>query len=205
MKGDIVVSRSELPAGDTPYMEFRDTAFFRTHGLTRTLPTPEEVRANASGTSIPESDTLIPERPPPSIFRDLGVLVKFGSSVTTAEAQCLWLINKHLKDEVYVPEVYGWRIESNEVFIYMQHVEGVDLCDRWDEFGDAEKNAVCGQLRIMMSALRRLKQDPNDVFIGEQKSLLLYEYAKLPRKCRPPATAIHWIPPTTTTWSIFQR
>jgi hypothetical protein len=43
---------------------------------------------------------------PPAVFGDLGLHVKFGPLVTTAEAQCLWLINKYLKDEVHVPEVY---------------------------------------------------------------------------------------------------
>lgn len=163
MNGEIVISCRELPAGDRPFAEFRDTTFFRIHGSTRNLPTPEEVRAKVSG-------RWQGGRLPPVVFQDLGLIVKFGRHVTTAEAQCLLLIKKHLKDEVPVPEVYGWRTESDGVFIYMQYMEGIELRRRWGEFSGAERLDVCLQLRNIMLALRRFKQDPHDVFIGEQKN-----------------------------------
>jgi hypothetical protein len=157
MNGELIVS---CPAGDTPFAEFRDTAFFRIHGSARTLPTPDEVRAKVSG-------PWRAGRPPPVVFHDLGLLVKFGSLVTTAEAQSLVLIKTQLKEQVPVPEVYGWRTESDGVFIYMEYVEGLELHRRWDKFSKAEKLDVCLQLRSMMLALRRLKQGPHDVFIGK--------------------------------------
>jgi hypothetical protein len=189
MNDEIVVSCSELPAGDTTFIEFRDTAFFKNHGSTRMLPTPEEVRTKANG-------HWRGGKPAPVVFRDLGLLVKFGPLVTTAEAQCLWLINKHLKDQVHVPEVYGWKIESDGVFIYMQFIEGIDLHRRWDEFNEAERSDVCLQLRKMMLALRRLKQDPHDTFIGELKNLYIlssYRPLTLSRRYRPPTTSILWV------------
>lgn len=70
-------------------------------------------------------------RPRPVIMEHLNLLVKFGPRVTIAEAQCLWLIRMTLGDRVPVPEVYGWRVDGNEVFIYMQLVQGVMLKDRW--------------------------------------------------------------------------
>ncbi|KAF7899003.1 uncharacterized protein EAF01_008216 [Botrytis porri] len=43
-----------------------------------------------------------------------------ASDLPDAEAQCLWIIRKNLGDEVPVPEIYGWRVDGDYVFIYME-------------------------------------------------------------------------------------
>jgi aminoglycoside phosphotransferase (APT) family kinase protein len=61
------------------------------------------------------------------IFEHLNL---FGPQVAIAEAQCLCVIKKVLRDEAPVPEVYGWQVDGRDVFIYMQYVRGETLKDR---------------------------------------------------------------------------
>jgi len=96
----------------------------------------------------------------------LGLIVKFGYDVTVYEAQCLSVMKQVLRNGVAVPEVYGWRVDSNQVFIYMQLIQGPTSKERWDSLNISDKVAVCDQLRRIMTCLRRVEQDPHDSFIG---------------------------------------
>jgi aminoglycoside phosphotransferase len=71
-----------------------------------------------------------------------------------------------LGDEVPVPEVYGWRVHDDQVFIYMQLIQGQALIDQWDSLSISDKMVVCDQLRGIVTSLRSVEQDPDDVFIG---------------------------------------
>jgi hypothetical protein len=86
------------------------------------------------------------------IMEHLNLLVKFGPHVTVAEAQCLWFIRRTFGDIVPVPEIYGWRTDGLEVFLYMQLIRGVTLKQRWDYLSVAERTSVCGQLCGMISS-----------------------------------------------------
>ncbi|OCH95598.1 kinase-like protein [Obba rivulosa] len=99
-------------------------------------------------------------------FPSLNLLVKFGPNLNIAEEQCLRAVRGLLGDTMPVPEVYGWRQDGNKLFIYMEHVHGVTLEDCWPELSRQERFDVCDQLHAMLSALRTLKQDPRDTFIG---------------------------------------
>src|SRR6266536_1017975 len=147
-----------LPDDREPKMDFLESSFFKANGPRRCLPTPAEVRA-LSGT-----DQGRPQ-PHPVKFEHLNLVVKFGPHVAVAEAQCLWVIKRLLCDEVPVPEVYGWRVDGRDVFIYMQFVRGETLNDQWDCLSIAEKTTVCDHLRQIMTSLRQVEQDPNDSFI----------------------------------------
>ena len=140
-------------------MDFLDSSFFQ-NGPNRSLPTPAEIK----GLSTTYGTT---SQPDPVKFEELGLLVKFGPHVTAAEAQCLWMIGKELQGQVPVPEVYGWRIDGNEAFIYMQLIQGDTLRDRWDSLSVLDKRSVCHQLRQITISLRQLEQDPNNPFIGK--------------------------------------
>lgn len=140
-------------------MDFLESSFFKDNAPDQCLPTPSEVRTlSGPGQFRPQ--------PVPVRFEHLNLIVKFGRYVTIAEAQCLWVIKRVLGDEVPVPEVYGWRVDGRDVFIYMQLVQGETLKDRWDSLGVADKTTVCDDLRRIMRSLRDIEQDPNDVFIG---------------------------------------
>jgi hypothetical protein len=99
------------------------------------LPTPAEIRALSPGRT---------DRPLPVIMEHLNLLVKFGSHVAVAEVQCLWFIRRTFGDMVPVPEIYGWRTDGREVFLYMQLIRGVTLKQRWDYPSIAERASVCG-------------------------------------------------------------
>lgn len=156
----IQVSVSDLPKHEI--ITFEDSSFFVRHGKDSPSPSPAEVRdrARADGFKYPHW------RLPPVRFKDLGLLVKAGSYITIAEGQCLWAIRRFLGDQLPVPEVYGWCRDGNEVFIYMELIEGATLNERWGELTSTERTSVCGQLRSMLSSSSRLRQDPEDVFIG---------------------------------------
>jgi len=123
------------------------------------LPTPTEVR-QAAGTNYRGG------RPPPVIFQSLNLLVKYGSAITIAEGQCLWAIRR-LAPAVPVPEVYGWRRDKCETFIYMQMVEGITLEECWPDLTVENRLGICKQLHYIVDSLRQLRQDPTDQFIGE--------------------------------------
>ncbi|OQD75533.1 hypothetical protein PENDEC_c007G04809 [Penicillium decumbens] len=138
-------------------MDFVDSSFFK--DPSKRLPTPAEVRAQST-------DLYVNPQPQPVIFEDSKVLVKFGPCVMTAEAQCLWMIKRAFGDEVPVPEIFGWRVDEDYVFIYMELIQGQTLLDRWDELDALNKRSLCDQLCQIINSLRRLEQDPSNQYIG---------------------------------------
>ena len=153
------VQRSRLPDASKQVMDFLESSFFKTNGPDRRLPTPAEVRT-LSPTHITRP------QPPPVKFEHLNLIVKFGPHVSVEEAQCLWLIRSILSREVPVPEVYGWRVDRRQVFIYMQLIRGPTLEDRWNSLSDSDKAAVCNQICQIVRSLRQVEQHPHDRFIG---------------------------------------
>lgn len=105
-------------------------------------------------------------RPPPVIFEEMGLFVKWGGSVKLSEAQCLWAVRHFLKGDVPVPEVYGWHTEGNEKYIYMEYVNGTSLEQVWPIMGHEDKVGICRELRTIYQRLRQVEQDPEDPFIG---------------------------------------
>jgi hypothetical protein len=144
---------------------FRESSFFRKPNAPLSLPTPTEVREVASHSENPRAGLIT--RPPPVIFPNLGLLVKYGTEVTLAEGQCLLFIRNNLSEVVPVPEVYGWCKDGDQVFIYMELVNGMTLEKSWDTMIEGEKTSVCQQLHDMVDALRGVKQDSWPPFIGK--------------------------------------
>lgn len=154
-------------------VDFTDTSFFSS-GPDRHLPTPAKVRALSK-------DVATRPRPTPIRFEDPNLIVKFGLQVTTTEAVNLWMNKKVFSDEIPVPELFGWRIDSDGyVFIYMELISGPTLEECWNQLGIVERTAVIDQLSRVRENLRKLKQDPPDHFIGmignRKKSSLLITY-----------------------------
>jgi hypothetical protein len=153
------IDPSWLPVTALSQVEFLDSSFFQLHGPNQPLPTPAEVKA-LSGAGLMRS------RPPPVRFESLGLIVKFGYHVTIYEAQCLQVIKRVFNDEIPVPEVYGWRVHDNQVFIYMQLIQGEALIDRWDSLSISDKTVICDQLHGIVTSLRSVEQNPDDMFVG---------------------------------------
>jgi hypothetical protein len=144
---------------------FRDSSFFKKPNAPLSLPTPTEVKEVASLSENPRARLIT--RPPPVIFSHLGLLVKYGTEVTLAEGQCLLFIRNNLSEVVPVPEVYGWCKDGDQVFIYMELVNGMTLEKSWGTMIEGEKTSVCQQLHDMVDALRGVKQDSWPPFIGK--------------------------------------
>lgn len=151
----IRLSVDMLPSNESGF--FRDSSFSR-NGQNR-LPTPAQVRENQISQYY--------GAPPPVRFPSLNLLVKYGSHITIAEGQCLWAIRHLLSGAITVPEVYGWCKDQDEVFIFMELIDGVTLESRWESLPEMDRIDICEQLRKSVAALRQLKQDPRDQFVGK--------------------------------------
>lgn len=146
-------------------VEIKDSAFFTE--ARGELPAPAAIRRKATENSdgYPSGS----DRPPPVIFSELGVLVKYGTAINIAEAQCLWYFNKHLQGRVPTPEVYGWCQDEDETFIYMQLLPGITLDEAWPRMSQAQRDSVCGQLRDCVQAWRGLRQETGPPFVGKMQ------------------------------------
>lgn len=149
---DLVIRISKLPqAGNET---FYDSSYFSRPGAT--LPSPSEVRHRTQSDPAAKNDSVT--RPRPVKFPERQLLVKYGREISVAEGQCLWYIGRHLSD-VPVPEIFGWRRDEGETFLYMSLVQGQTLEDRWDLLDESARDAVCKQLKIMVGSWRGLRQE----------------------------------------------
>ncbi|KAF4437113.1 phosphotransferase family protein [Fusarium austroafricanum] len=164
------ISLEQLPQGSS--VTFNDSSFFNRGPDTPTLPTPAEVLARGGLEPHPKVEGMMIRRP--AVFKDLGLLVKFGEAprVTIAEGQCLWAV-RHLLPEVPVPEIYGWTQENDYTFLYVEFIDGVTLNDRWGDLSPTEKDGVCEQLKTIVTHVHRLRQAPGDQFIGSYPLILV--------------------------------
>lgn len=149
---------SSLPDASLTSFDFREASFFQHHGSV--LPAPATVRELAE----PGSNT---PQPPPVKFPHLDLLVKFGPHVSVTEALSLWMIRKAFGSRVSVPEVYAWRLDQQEVYIYMQLVRGDSLKERWESLSLSDRAIVCNDLHQVLSSLRSAVVVPDSSFIGE--------------------------------------
>ncbi|KAI2616743.1 kinase-like domain-containing protein [Hypoxylon sp. NC1633] len=149
----------ELPNAEN--MTFPESAFFKSNRTS--LPSPAEVREESLRVrgSITKSS-----RPPPVLFKEMGLIVKYGSEITIAEAQCLVFFNRYMKDQVPTPELLGWRRDGDETFIYMELVEGETMEDAWPTLDQQDQDAICEQLRTCVEAWRTLRQETEPYYIG---------------------------------------
>jgi hypothetical protein len=151
-----------LPYDDE--VDFHDSSFFQKHDLA-SLPSPDMVREVASRSKDPR--TLRRTRPPPVYFPNLGLCVKYGTEITIAEGQCLLFVRSKLSQCVPVPEIYRWCKDDEQVFIYMELIDGVTLEKSWEGMHEEDRLAVCEQLRGMIDAWRGLGCDSDSALISK--------------------------------------
>jgi hypothetical protein len=73
------------------------------------------------------------------------------------------MIKRAFSDAVSVTEVFGWRVdEENNIFIYVELIEGMTLHDRWSDLNGLDKKFLCDQLSQIINNLCSLEQDPSD-------------------------------------------
>lgn len=154
----------------------RTSSFFQHQSQ---LPSPEEVRSRARAQYLAGTQWGSKERrvttgynrhPTPAVFEfeEILLFVKWGSSVKITEAQTLYAIRNICGSSVPVPEVYGWRTDGDQMFLYMEAIRGKTLETVWDELKEDDRLRICGDLRTILRNLRQLSQDPSDRFIGKQ-------------------------------------
>lgn len=170
--GEVLIKRERVQLAplmipQSPDFDVKGSRFFR---IFTKLPSPEEVRSQAKAQHLtggnPFSIAGPHVRPPPVIFKDLGLFVKWGSAVRISEAQCLYALRQLLKDYVPVPEIYGWREDGDQTFIYMEHLHAQTLEQVWDSLEPDGRDSICCELRTIYNNLRQLEQEPENPFIG---------------------------------------
>ncbi|RLL97414.1 hypothetical protein CFD26_102572 [Aspergillus turcosus] len=168
---------------DCPNFDVKDSSFFRKW---RELPSPRDVQAQAESQHLagvnpdPRRDyrrDASSGRPPPVVFEDMGLLIKWGSLVEIHEAFTLYALRRLLSGRVPVPEVYGWRTEGDVQYIYMEYIRGQTLEQAWDKLEPDDHVMICRELRTICDNLRCLEQDPSDPFVGSIARGPLYDRA----------------------------
>ena len=122
-----IISVDALPSGSS--VTFKSSSFLSTHGPDAVLPTPAEIQEK-SHVQNPRYRDMIYH--PPVRFEALVLIVKFGHDpeATIAEGQCLWALRRVLP-HLPVPEIYGWNQDGDNVFLYMELINGVTLEEQW--------------------------------------------------------------------------
>ncbi|KAK2800951.1 hypothetical protein FQN50_007926 [Emmonsiellopsis sp. PD_5] len=169
-KEPVRLTPSMIPT--SPNFDVEDSQFFKKWTQ---LPSPEEVRAqakvqHAAGVTLDNrknfSLTGPHVRPPPVLFEHLGLFVKWGTATKISEAQSLYAVGKYLQGNVPVPQIYGWRVDGAEKFIYMEYIQGQTLEQVWDTLSADECVSICNELRTICGNLRQLEQDPSDPILA---------------------------------------
>ncbi|KAF1346953.1 kinase-like domain-containing protein, partial [Delphinella strobiligena] len=164
---------------------FPESSFFKTHP---TLPSPSEVRTQSLLTPGP--------KPSIAIFSAMKLVVKFGNCAyaSIAEGQCMYMIARTFGKTVPVPEIFGWKTDGNETFVYMKLVKGVTLEKAWDSLSCAQRTGICRELRGMLDTLRGLEQEDRGQrgYVGHIDYGPLTDIA-LPMKAQPagPFPSVH--------------
>ena len=154
----VLITPAMLPTEETVF--FQESSFFKHHALAD-LPTRDQIYAAA----LPGYSRCV------SIFPSLSLAVKcirvtVAHRASAAEGQTMWALRKFLP-EVPVPEVYGWRRDGDELFIFMELIKGDTLLDRSKDLTEQEKTQIFTELGTMVRSLRCLVRPPEDEFIGK--------------------------------------
>lgn len=152
------ISWKGLPDTSKVSRDLVESSFFKPPG--RKLPTPAHVK------SLDTTKQGI------LMFPGMQLVVKFGPRVTVEEAVTMWAITKLFEYQIPVLELFGWRSFQNEVFIYMELIQGVTMKQLWSDPGlsDPDRLSLCKQLRQMISSLRQLQHESGDMFIGMSRN-----------------------------------
>jgi serine/threonine protein kinase len=179
--GSINISLSTAAIPTDPNFDNQSSSFFQQY---KQLPSPDEVRSQARaqylagthwGDKRRDVSTGFNARPSPAVFESMGLFVKWGSDIRIAEGQSLYAIRSHLKNAV--PEIYGWRTDRDETFLYMEAIHGTTLEQTWKQIEHKDRIHICYELRRIFDTLRQLKQNPTDTFIGEYISVVSLQVA----------------------------
>lgn len=142
-----------------------NSSFFKRQGAPK-LPSPAEVRALNNATGHWRATQL--DSPTPLKIPSLGLLIKYGASITRAEVETQIFLYKQLRNHhIPIPEVFGHAEDNDQRFIYMALMPGDTLQERFAKLTAMELRALCAELRGMVKTWHSiLKQNEADVYIG---------------------------------------
>jgi hypothetical protein len=139
------------------HVVFGHSSFFKRNPGYNDLPLPIDIRSEAirQNAGTHQRVGVVTHVAIPSI----GLLVKYGPAVQVSEAKTLLTLRRLLPEDVPVPEVFGWRKDGDDNFIYMSLPEGVNLAEGWSMLSEDQKADIGGQLRHIVKSWRRLRQN----------------------------------------------
>ncbi|ROW10168.1 hypothetical protein VMCG_01852 [Cytospora schulzeri] len=129
------------------------------------FPSPKEVRS-AHQKSMHDNKALDSQAPHIVRYPSLGLHVRYSQRVRLNEAQALWLANHHLGTSFVAPEIYGWRKDGADTFLFMELIEGQPLDEVWGSLPEADRQEICKELRVATSKLGTLRQAKGYTFLG---------------------------------------
>lgn len=110
---------------------------------------------------------LHPEAPHIVRYPEYGLCVKYSGRVKLVEAQALYMVTRYLPD-FPAPEIYGWRKDGDDVFLFMELIDGQNLSDAWESLSEYEKTDICIAIKDrVLSPLATLRQVSDRECIGK--------------------------------------
>ncbi|PIG80463.1 hypothetical protein AARAC_001668, partial [Aspergillus arachidicola] len=122
-----------------------------------TLPTTDEVRActNVLWETIASMVVAVND----------DIIVKHGGGVNEWEGQALVYLEQHVP-EVPAPRLYAMYYDSNQLFLIMQRVPGVQLNSVWPSLAPSEKDDIIAKLQLIFDNMRTAECPWPDFFGG---------------------------------------
>ncbi|MCJ1421348.1 hypothetical protein MMC32_007711 [Xylographa parallela] len=91
----------------------------------------------------------------------LNLCIKFGDSVSLAEANTLRFIAKHTS--IPVPKVHHAFTHRGNTYILMERIRGETIAKRWRSLPDTSKASIFSQLKRMIEELRSIPSETTGV------------------------------------------
>jgi aminoglycoside phosphotransferase (APT) family kinase protein len=94
---------------------------------------------------------------PSGVIFFLNFCIKFGDSVTLAEAHALRFIAEHTS--IPVPKVHHAFTHRGKTYILMERIRGETMAKRWRSLSDTSKASIFNQLKQMIEELRSIPSE----------------------------------------------
>lgn len=154
---DIIWAEDRLPSASLLSYDNLKSSFFQTRsalGSAPRLPSPGEVLQRNAG----EGYGVIK-------YEELNLVVKYGSpsELRVEGAVAMHAIQQAFsRDDIPVPELFGWRTYDRKSFIYMELLPGTTLSQTWSDLTEVEKVLIARELKQIVANLRSIKP-PRDL------------------------------------------
>lgn len=122
-----------------------------------TLPSADEIRA---------CPNVLSERSTVKVVAiNDEIVVKYGEGVRAWEGQALVYLEQHVPG-VPAPRLYAMYKDSNQFFLVMQRVPGVQLKSIWSSLTESEKDSIVTKLRQIFESMRNIQCPLGTDFFG---------------------------------------